>query len=202
MYTKKNSRCLWQPLLPRNLVCLTGRLFASKVTFYNNRQKAVSSILEFTPTASCYTPNSVPHIECATIMEATSTSSNTFMASRLGKFLASKTGKSKWLRTPLSLLTLRASRYSRLLAATLSTLRLRIVVADTQRRIKSDKYAGTRCGTGRKMKCGNEIEQNGSSPDVGPKDMMPPAARDLDFQLEAGCWLWRPRGFLHLATRG
>ena len=156
VYNKKNSPCLWQPLWPRNLVCLMGRLFASNVAFCNDRHKAVSSVLDFTPTASCCTPNSVPHIECATIMDATSTSSNTFVASRLGKFLASKTGKSKWLRTVLSLLTLRASRYSQLTTATLSTLRLRIVVADTQRRINSGMYAGTRRGTGKQIEVREE----------------------------------------------
>ena len=47
---------------------------------------------------------------------------------------------------------------------------------------------------GSKMKCGKEIEQNASSPDMGPKDTMPPAAHDFHRQLKAGRWLRQSTG--------
>ncbi len=105
----------------------------AKLHFVMVDKKQCSLYWDFTATASCYTQRSVPHIECAMTIEATATSSNTSVASRLDQFLASKAGESKWLGTSSSLLTLRASTCSRLLAATLSIVRLRIVVADTEK---------------------------------------------------------------------
>ena len=85
VYNKKNSH---------------GSLLRKQSCIFKDRQKAVSSALAFAPTASYCTPDSVPHIECATIMDATSSSISTLVASRLGKFLAGKTGQSKWLGLP------------------------------------------------------------------------------------------------------